>query len=222
MTKSDINKTLSALKRQQKIQSKNTKMLTLQELEHNYLTHNEQKLQRYKKLKTDKQRKKHLLEFFKARAQKYYNEVEQELNDIYNDNRTVLEIKVYVKWSKTRTWGTCPRCDGYIRFADNSCMQIAGGLASGCGYDKLSTTIADALNKCTAIKKMLYDKKVRNKTYSTTLEQESQYSNVVRPAPLYVEGGAGISSIITIFKALNFDVTHDDCYMFDILHATKK
>lgn len=212
MTKSDINKTLTALKRQQAEQAKHLKAQTLEKLENNYITYNEQKLQRYKKLKTDKQRKIHLLEFFKKRSQMYYNEVEQELNEIYNDTRIVSEVKIYADWSKSRTWGACPKCEGYIRFADNSYLQINGSRASGYGYDKLSTTIAEALNKCTALKRMLYDKRAKKATHR----------KATKPHPLYFEGGAGIMSFIYIFKSLNFEVTHEDCKTIDILHCVRK
>lgn len=43
---------------------------------------------------------------------------------------------IVVKWAKSRTWGKCPR----ITYQGETVAH-----ASGCGYDKLSTVLANAL-----------------------------------------------------------------------------
>lgn len=70
-------------------------------------------------------------------------------------------IDISVDWVKSRYWGLNPHAEVVVRFepVDGIDGQICRGKASGCGYDKESTAIAEALNKSGSVLKLLCDLK---------------------------------------------------------------
>ena len=59
-------------------------------------------------------------------------------------------ISISVDWVRSRTWGNNPHAEARTNTGTFS------GTASGCGYDKESTAIAEALNQCDSVLKVLY------------------------------------------------------------------
>ena len=59
--------------------------------------------------------------------------------------KPVKSIEFSIEWKRSRTWGNCPRLEAFIRYQDES-TKIISSYASGCGYDKESTVIADVFN----------------------------------------------------------------------------
>lgn len=60
----------------------------------------------------------------------------------------LLEINISVHWSRSRTWGMNPHAEAWICFTDEKYgtrSAYGEGRASGCGYDKRSAAIGDAL-----------------------------------------------------------------------------
>lgn len=104
-------------------------------------------------------------------------------------------INISVEWHKSRTWGSCPRVevrtnDGYFT-----------GSASGCGYNKESAAVAQALNQSASVLKALYEVKEQSieKNSHDVLGYGSGYG--IRP---YFEGGVGISCFRSIFERLGY------------------
>ena len=72
-------------------------------------------------------------------------------------------IEIIVTWKKSRTWGWCPRahCRAYgfpkanPSYPGETEFLTSGAYASGCGYDKLSTVVADCLNKLPPFRALL-------------------------------------------------------------------
>ncbi len=60
--------------------------------------------------------------------------------------KPVKEITITIEWKKSYMWGYNPKCEATIHFADNSFERSPIYTASGCGYDKESTVIADVFN----------------------------------------------------------------------------
>jgi len=58
----------------------------------------------------------------------------------------VKHIKITIEWKKSRTWGSNPHLEARIEHWDGS-FSYATATASGCGYDKESTVIADIFNQ---------------------------------------------------------------------------
>lgn len=122
-------------------------------------------------------------------------------------------ISICVEWKRSSTWGMNPTA--YARTNTES----TSGHASGCGYDKESAAIAQALNQCDSVLKALY-------TYKENRMKEGQndhsgtactghdnrhiigYGAGYSTIP-YFEGGVGASCFWNIFKKMGFE-THGD------------
>lgn len=58
----------------------------------------------------------------------------------------VKRIDLDITWKKSRYWGYCPHCEYDVWMQDGT-YHHGTASASGCGYDKHSTVIADVFNK---------------------------------------------------------------------------
>ena len=72
-----------------------------------------------------------------------------------------LNIKIAVDWKKSRTWGYNPRATVWVYYKDQSARTE--GSASGCGYDKKSAAVGQALNANEAFYKFLEENKALEK-----------------------------------------------------------
>ena len=60
----------------------------------------------------------------------------------------VKELTITIEWKKSRTWGNCPRAYAEISYKDGGFERTdAKYYASGYGYDKESTVIAEIFNE---------------------------------------------------------------------------
>lgn len=118
-----------------------------------------------------------------------------------------FRIDVTVKWTRSRTWGYNPRAE---IIASGEQFHTTTGRASGCGYDKRSAAIAEALNESAAVLRLLYTttEKALKKGYKPP-ESGALFGDVlgygagysVLP---YFEGGCGFTTIKNIFSACGF------------------
>jgi phenylpyruvate tautomerase PptA (4-oxalocrotonate tautomerase family) len=60
--------------------------------------------------------------------------------------KPVKKITISIEWKKSATWGANPHCTASVHFKDGSYEDSPVYKASGCGYDKESTVIADVFN----------------------------------------------------------------------------
>ena len=63
----------------------------------------------------------------------------------------ITSASISVTWAKSRTWGANPTAEFW-----NAGEGYTTGHASGCGYDKESTAIAEAMNQSPAVLRILY------------------------------------------------------------------
>ena len=61
------------------------------------------------------------------------------------NQKEVAEITINIEWVKSRMWGHNPKCEAIITHKDGT-ISRGYATASGCGYDKESTVIADIFN----------------------------------------------------------------------------
>jgi hypothetical protein len=65
------------------------------------------------------------------------------------------EISIRMDWRKSRTWGNCPRVEARVGTRDKDGNWDNDGLrkgyASGCGYDKSSAAICEAIGSAPAL-----------------------------------------------------------------------
>ena len=105
-----------------------------------------------------------------------------------------------IRWVRNSTWGLNPHAE--LCFDG----EMFTGRASGCGYDKASAAMADALNACPAIMRALYereDKRPERVTRREWIGYGSGYG--VLPA---FEGGVGVRTLCDVLMLCGFSV---DC-----------
>ena len=105
----------------------------------------------------------------------------------------VKRIEMEIEWRRSRTWGNSPHLTGHVVFADGT-FDRGEATASGCGYDKHSTVMAEFLNE--HMKGMLW-RAMRRKgsPYGVSMRKGE--------AP-YFEGGVGYESTVAVMKWLGF------------------
>ena len=111
-----------------------------------------------------------------------------------------IYIEIEVEWRDNRTWGWCPRATMFWEDALHHLHRMDGSAyASGCGYDKHSTVLAECLN---TFKNLRYA--VRNKNFkkSPCGIYKSNYTYC------YFEGGVGAECYPRIMEWLGYDMKH--------------
>lgn len=136
-----------------------------------------------------------------SKTNKKISDFEIECNEIASSD-DIKQITIRVDWVKNNTWGMNPHCEvltsnGYYL-----------GSASGCGYDKLSSAIAEALNQDLSIKKLLYNGFEKALRQGKTPHEVVGYGCGYKTP--YFEGGIGYSSIKRIFD--NLGATKNEWY----------
>lgn len=130
-------------------------------------------------------------------------------------------ISISVDWVRSRTWGYNPHAEARTN------TGVFTGTASGCGYDKESAAIADALNQCDSVLKALYT--LKEEGLRAGLSDKSKTAACGRSngdicgygagygAIPYFEGGVGASCFWSILKKCGFSTSchhgkHSDFY----------
>ena len=154
-----------------------------------------------------------LIKEYKTRLEKDLKRIEI----IAKANNDIENINISINWVKSPAWGYNPRAT----ITTNN-GTITEGRASGCGYDKESAAIAEALNKNNDILKILYVAKnkkmtLKNNNNCDLLGYGSGYG--VLP---YFEGGVGASSLMNIFRKLGYNIQEYHTNTSDFYTITKK
>lgn len=138
------------------------------------------------------------------------------IETIKQANETTQAINISINWVKSRTWGYNPHAT-----ITTDLGEITEGRASGCGYDKESAAIAEALNKNNDILKLLYIAKNKKMTLKNNNSHDLLgYGSGYGVLP-YFEGGVGASSLMNIFKKMGFDVAEYHTNTSDFYTITK-
>lgn len=135
-------------------------------------------------------------------------------------------ISISVDWVRSRTWGYNPR----VEITTNAGRFT--GSASGCGYDKESTAVGEALNQCDSVLKALYTLKENNlragqsdfsKSACTGVDNRNicGYGSGYSILP-YFEGGVGVSCFWSILKNCGFNTTGHHTKHSDFYSVVKK
>lgn len=123
----------------------------------------------------------------------------------------LTNASIYVEYRKSRTWGYCPSVEMYSNTGNSA------GYASGCGYDKESAAVAEALNKNNSFLKVLYTLKENaleagssdhSKTACTGVDNRNiiGYGSGYSVLP-YFEGGVGVNCYWDILKKAGFEIS---------------
>lgn len=158
-----------------------------------YLTKREQN-----KIQTETETKNAIIKKMKARTEKAIADFCKKADEIAQAEIAGFII-IRVNWAKSKTWGYNPTANVYAY--DNAkgahFQQATTGHASGCGYDKLSASTAQAFNDNIHILKILYNR------WEEALRKGESVRDFVGygcgyGSP-YFEGGVGYSSQRAIF-----------------------
>ena len=122
-------------------------------------------------------------------------------------------ITVAVEWKRSSVWGFNPTATVTTN------TEFASGHASGCGYDKESAAIAQALNQCDSVLKALYsfkEKQMRegqndhSRTACTGHDNRHIIGYGAGYATIpYFEGGVGASCFWSIFERIGYTCRGD-------------
>lgn len=129
------------------------------------------------------------------------------------------KIKIIVEWVNSKTWGANPHATAEIWSNDNGLNQYEKltGSASGCGYDKQSAAIAQALNQSKETKKAFCEYKEKALKKNKNIDKDNGtgatidnrgaicYGFGYSPIP-YFEGGTGTNCFLEGFKLLGCTV----------------
>ena len=123
-------------------------------------------------------------------------------------------ISILIEWKRSKTWGYNPHA--YINIYGHGFFEHYEGSASGCGYDKRSAAVGEALNKSKAILYCLYSSEekrlaMRKKEGKDTSRRDILgYGSGCGTLP-YFEGGVGIESHRAIFRNIGFSWDDGAC-----------
>ena len=137
-------------------------------------------------------------------------------------------FKIIVEWKKNATWGMNPTAI-LQQWAET--WSETTGHASGCGYDKESAAVAEALNKSNSILKELFNykekqlkkgKSDKSKTSCNGVDNRNiiAYGAGYSILP-YFEGGVGVNCFINIFRLLGFKCNETHTKTTDVYIFTK-
>jgi hypothetical protein len=133
------------------------------------------------------------------------NEKLAKVSDIANSG-DLKDIKIQVEWKRSAMWGSNPNAElwmGFKNSADNyDSKHFTSGSIGGCGYDKLSTAVANVLNQCKPLLKALYEFKDAN--IETKNHDLFGYGSGYGLLPQF-EGGVGVSCYNDIFNKIGFE-----------------
>lgn len=166
------------------------------------------------------------VELAKARTRKQYKkQLEKKLSRLETVAAApALEIvEISVEWKRNPYWGMNPTASVEIKTAQG--WEFYSGRASGCGYDKETAAIAEALDKCNSVLQMLYTKKETALAANPAALEDSNRNLIAYGAGYgalpYFEGGVGMSSFESVFNACGYRLTHQhhtkttDYYFFE-------
>lgn len=139
---------------------------------------------------------------------------------------TLADVDISVEWKRNSTWGANPTAD--VRTVDGWFT----GHASGCGYDKESAAVAEALNQSAAVRKVLYtlaENALQNgKSFSRFANGNVSWGDVIGYGSGYAvlpyfEGGVGVSCFWSILKNAGYEIRHvSNGKMYDCYFVSRK
>jgi len=154
---------------------------------------------------------------------------DDKINEVLSLESKVLKIvsvRVDVNWCKSSTWGANPTAEAWITFINASGHReteyLKSRSISGCGYDKESTAVAEALNQSEVLKANLYAYANRPMNKGKELREIFGYGSGYGELPRF-EGGVGTSCYTSIFDKLKLDFKNTaSSKMFDQYRAEAK
>jgi hypothetical protein len=124
--------------------------------------------------------------------------IEEEKNQ-----KTVKRMVITIEWKKSRTWGYCPRTTAKVEYHTGG-YDTGEYYASGYGYCKESTVIANAFNEFLKYKLHKVSKAKQSKAPYGIRFWNNQYDFPSH----YFEGGVGTSCYYNISEFIGGEFKH--------------
>ena len=127
-----------------------------------------------------------------------------------NESEKLKFIKISVNWKKSQTWGYNPTAETWTTGS-----YYSTGKASGCGYDKESAAIGQALRHSPSLTRFL----IENRAKIGNAYGLSFYAGL----PQLEISGKGVNELLSIFRKLKgWDIHEKHGKMFDGYTIEKK
>lgn len=166
-----------------------------------------------------KQLKEYLIERSTKKTEKQIAEKRAKMQRIM-EAKAVKSIVISVEWKPSRMWGSNPKAEAKVCFEDGYCELFNSGSIGGCGYDKLSTAVAEVLRQIDGITKLMYA--IRNKNTKKELRDLFGYGAGYGLLPR-IEGGVGVNCYPRIMEKIGFTFkTTASGKSFDVFTIEKK
>lgn len=164
--------------------------------------------------KTVVELKSYLIDRLEKRTQKRILEQTQRL--VFSDNLQPIEnITITVDWKKSQMWGMNPNAETFVY----GLGHLKSGSIGGCGYDKLSTAVANVLNQIPQFLQLMYE--LKNKHSKLSNRELFGYGSGYGILPSF-EGGVGVSCYDRIFNAIGYEFkTVSSGKTFDVYSVVK-
>ena len=109
-------------------------------------------------------------------------------------------ILLWVDWKESRTWGKNPHVELIVG------NKVYRGTATGCGYDKESAAIAEALNAYPGALKILYETKNAALAGDESISNENAIGYGAGYGALpYYEPGVGVNTLVAILEKCGYN-----------------
>lgn len=132
-----------------------------------------------------------------------------------------LNIKIAVDWKKSRTWGYNPRATVWVYYKDQSARTE--GSASGCGYDKKSAAVGQALNENEVFYKFLEENKALEKAARAKLYAVDVFKKGRKRVKRFSISGKGLGTLESFLRFFGcYTVAEFSGDMFDAVEYRSK
>ena len=143
------------------------------------------------------------VEIASKKVEKEYNKQLEKTIDKIN---TIANAEEFNGCTITIDWRKGSMGANQAKATLTGCGYIEGSRTGGCGYDKESTAMADVLNECYPLMKLLY--KYRAEHLDGTNHSVFGYGSGYNKVLPYFEGGVGVSSFYKIFETIGCALKH--------------
>lgn len=138
------------------------------------------------------------------------------------------KIEISVEWTRSRTWGANPHVDLWV----DDLQGFTHGTASGCGYDKESTAIAEAAYNRASVIKILCELKEKALRKDASIDKSKSACTGIdnRNAVGYgagygviprLDGGVGTGCFLSIFERAGYKTSQHHGRMSDYYIITR-
>lgn len=132
----------------------------------------------------------------------------------------VKSITITIEWHKSQMCGNNAEATAEVRYRNGNYERFKSSRTSGCGYDKESTAVGEALTQINGLLKPMYI--LKNRKHNLKNHELFGYGSGYGLLP-YFEGGVGLSCYPRIIEKIKGKIKHiSSGKTFDVYNITFK